>query len=385
MDGAIIPGLGVSYGLLAFTHLPTVLCFSWVAPLVVWMMSEPGKRIKAFARMAAGIGLGVGLAAVYVLPARLDEGKSWIVAVNDDPWFYYANNFLFTKFVSLEYKVRVLVLILSMAACVAMLYWVSRRFETNAKRRQLALLYLLIGAGALLMMTQLSIPIYGVFKLVQKIQFPARFATTLTVALAALAALTFPLLQKQKVVLAVVGMLAFGWIAADAWAGATAFSAWRKIPVERAARDRARTAIQIEYYMLWAKPADSVGLIEAPALEAFVAAHPARSLVMSAAGATATVESWRSRLVAIKVHVPEAGRMTVGHFYYRDWRAHIQESGQNVGVTPSPEGLIEVETPRGDYTLILELIRDTPERIGILLSEISLISIVGLFLVIPFR
>jgi hypothetical protein len=106
-------------------------------------------------------------------------------------------------------------------------------------------------------------------------------------------------------------------------------------------------------------------------------AHPARSLLLNAAGGTAVVERWRPRLVAIKVHMPEDGRMVIGHFFYLDWRAHVL-AGQSVAVTPSKEGLLEVETPRGDYTVILELVRDTPERVGIWISAISLILICGL-------
>jgi uncharacterized membrane protein YfhO len=100
---------------------------------------------------------------------------------------------------------------------------------------------------------------------------------------------------------------------------------------------------------------------------------------MSVAGATAVVETWRSREVAIKVHAPEDGHMTIGHFYYRDWRARIQE--KDVAVSPSPEGLIEVATPRGDYMLTLELIRDTPERAGIWISAISLALIGALWVI----
>ena len=374
-----IPLLALSYGLLVLTHLPTVLTFSWVIPLAVWFMSEPKQRIEAFLRTFAGVALGIGFAAIYLLPAMLDQSKSWIALVDADQWFYYRNNFLFIKLVSLlEYRVRVLVLVLSMAASTALFFWLLRRFDTDSKRRRLALLYFLTGMGSLVMMTHLSIPVYEVFKFLQKIQFPAtRFASALTVSLVATAALAFPFLSSLKT-RAVVGMLIIGWIGADVWAASTAFSAWRRIPEERAARDRKTLELQCELFDQWPRPADSMRLSEIPALEAFLAAHPARSLVQNTVGATADVESWRPRLVAIKVHSPEDGRMTIGHFYYRDWRAHIQGSGQSAAVTPSPEGLLEVETPRGDYTLILELIRDTPEHAGIWISTISLVLICGL-------
>ena len=376
-----IAWVAVSYGLLVLTHLPTVVCFSWVVPLVVWFMSEPGQRMKAFIRVFAGMALGIAMAGVYLLPAMLDQKKSWIAdLVNGDQWFYYRNNFLFMKLTSLlEYRVRVVILVVSMMICAAVLYWIVRRSESAAAPKRLALLYLLVGAGAFFMMTQASIPVYEVFKFAQTIQFPSRFASSLTVALAALSALAFPYLARQsRLLLSLLVMLGLGWVTADAWAGSTAFSAWRKVPAQRAANDRKRTALQAEYYQFWPKPADSLRLSDLSALEAFLVEHPARSLTMSASGASASVESWRPRHVTIKVHAPENGRLTIGHFYYRDWRAHVQQSGQTVAVTPSPDGLIQVETPRGDYTLILDLIRDTPERTGILISAVSFVLFCGL-------
>jgi len=368
--------LALSYGLLAFTHLPTVVCFSWVIPLAVWMMSEPGQRGKAFTRTFTGIGLGIAMAGAYVLPAMLDQKKSWLAdLVNGDVWFYYRNNFLFMKLTSLlEYRVRVAVLVVSMLIAAVVLYWIARRSESASAPRRAALLYLFAALGAFFMMTQASIPVYEVFKFAQAIQFPARFATTLTVALAALSALAYPYLARQsKRILGLLAILSFGWIAADAWAASTAFSVWRKIPEDRAVKDRKTTVLRVEYYQYWPKPADTLRLHEPAALEAFLAAHPARSLVMSAG--SAAVESWHPRRVAIKVHAPEDGQLTIRHFYYKDWRAHLQESGQSVAVTPSPDGLIQVETPPGDYTLIVELIRDKPERIGLAMSAASCLAI----------
>jgi hypothetical protein len=378
-----IPGLALSYGFLVVTHLPTVVCFSWIVPLAVWFMSERGRRMGAFIRTFAGILLGIGLAAVFLLPALLDQHKAWIAdLVNSDMWFYYRNNFLFIKLVSLlEYRVRILIVVLTMSACVALFYWIMRRFEVDPRRRSLATLYAIAGAISLLMMTHVSIPVYEVFKFVQTIQFPSRFGTALSIALAALSALAFPLLKKQsRLVLAALAILGLGWIAADAWGGSTAFSAWRRIPEERASLYRKQIELQVENYQFWPKPADTLRLSETPALQAFLTAHPARSLVLDPAGGTATIASWRPRRIAIQVHQPEAGRLTVGHFYYRDWYAHLAGSGQGAVVAPSPEGLLQVETPQGDYMLILELIRDVPEQAGIWISSASLLLIGGLWI-----
>ena len=374
-----VPMLAISYGCLAFTHLPTVVCFSWAVPLAVWMMSGLGKRVAAFVRMSLGVALGIGLAAVYLVPAMLDQKKSWVAdQITGNSWFYYRNNFLITRLVSpVEYKARVLFLVLSMVVCSVVFWSLTRRGDDQRKR--LALLFALIGLGSLFMMTQLSIPVYEVFRFVQTIQFPTRFASPLTLALVSLAALAFPFLKQSRSAMAVVVLLVTGWLGADAWAGATAFSAWRKVPQTRIDADRKAMDLKREYYSLWPKPAD-YNLSELPKLVPFLEAHPARSLVLDMPGASATAEKWRPREILIHVHAPENGRMTVNHFYYADWRGSIDS--RSVAVTPTPEGLILVEIPRGDYTLKLELIHDKPERAGLWISAISLLSIGVLAIVI---
>ncbi len=156
-------------------------------------------------------------------------------------------------------------------------------------------------------------------------------------------------------------------------AGSDAFRAWRVVPPERIALYQRWIILQREVAHQWPRPADSVRLSEAPALEPFLAAHPARSLVLSTAGGIAAVENWSPRQISIHVHSPSAARLTIGHFYYADWRAHIGK--ESAAVTPSPDGLLQVAAPRGDYTLRLDLIQDKPERAGIWISALSLLVI----------
>jgi len=228
-----------------------------------------------------------------------------------------------------------------------------------------------------LMMTQASIPVYEVFRFVQQIQFPYRFGSALTVSMAAMVALACPILfsARPRFLLALMGILLAGWIAADIWAGSAAYAAWRKMPPERALTYRKWSDLEREEIIFWPRPAEKTRLTQWPALEVFLAEHPARALELKPGG-SATVQSWKPREIRIAVNIPEKGQLTLGHFYYRDWQA--QASGESLPVTSSPAGLLEVRVPPGNYTLILTLVRDRAERWGTWISAISLLLVSAL-------
>jgi hypothetical protein len=115
------------------------------------------------------------------------------------------------------------------------------------------------------------------------------------------------------------------------------------------------------------------------AFESFIAAHPPRSLWLSGVASgqpagMAIVQDWRPRRVTIRVNATEEGRLRINHFYYPGWQGRIEETGVAIPATPSaPDGLLELEVPRGDYVLVLELARELPERLGLGVSLASLL------------
>jgi len=83
--------MAVTLALLLFTHLPTALALSLVVPVYVLVLTrKPG----GFARVAAGGALGIGLAAIFVVPMVLERGY---VRYDQILKFRFQDSFLFNQ------------------------------------------------------------------------------------------------------------------------------------------------------------------------------------------------------------------------------------------------------------------------------------------------
>ena len=132
----------------------------------------------------------------------------------------------------------------------------------------------------------------------------------------------------------------------------------------------------------WPRPGNLTALQDASAFDQFVATHPPQTAQLEAlfpgqAAGTATVESWQPRRVVLRIEAPQASELTLNHFYYAGWQARIDGAGTNLAVSPSPEGLMQMQVPRGTYDVIVELPLGGAERAGIIISLLSLVLLVG--------
>ncbi len=71
-----VPVVAVSYSLAVLSHPSTALCFAPVAVAYVIFLSERKARFRLGAKFAGALALGIGLDAVYLLPAILDQHKA---------------------------------------------------------------------------------------------------------------------------------------------------------------------------------------------------------------------------------------------------------------------------------------------------------------------
>jgi len=366
------PALSFSYALLVCSQIGVTFCFSAVPVAAALWLSERGQRMRTALATVAGMTLGAGLAAIFLLPGMLGGGRIHMEPLFDD-FYHYRHWFLFQLPSLLDYKSRLLFLTLSMVACLATLFWVCLLRRPPRRERSAAVFYFGTGVFAFFFMTQASSPFWRVIPYLRFAQFPYRFGTLLTLAVAALSALAFCRIQEPRLRpwLYLTAFIVLGWIGADAWSASAAFSEWRRVPAERTRIDSLQTAT------FWPKTSPP-GLWEKGRLEQFLSAHPARSSELTSAASGrriggATVASWRPRRFVLNVDAPEEARLVVNHFYYPGWRGRIGDSDTTIPAGPtSPDGLIQMVVPRGRYSLVVELARDGYERAGIAISLCSL-------------
>src|SRR5262249_11671409 len=137
--------------------------------------------------------------------------------------FSYKNWLFFTNF-SLWRNEKALVLLtmvdLAGIACCA---FIITRVNSNKATRQLNAFWFAVAGVAILMMTQLSTPIWVVISVLRRIQFPWRFNAIASLATTALVALALSSLKKSmstslKISTTVALLLIISWIPATSWA-----------------------------------------------------------------------------------------------------------------------------------------------------------------------
>ncbi|HKD86263.1 MAG TPA: hypothetical protein VKB58_16050 [Terriglobales bacterium] len=370
-----LPVAGASSGLAAISHPTVALWFTPMAIAYVAVLADRKHRLRIAASFSVALLLGFGLAAPYLAPAVLDQNKAH-VDLQIAGWGQYQHYWLWqdsndvramarylfnaaagrTTNVNWEvpFKGRILAATLTTLAAILLLFFVVRRFEQNKEARRAAWLCLAIALIYFFLMCRASALFWKMLPFLKFTQFPYRLNVMLVACVAALAALACPyLLQLRAPVL--TGLLAFlvlGWIGADLWVSTQVFSAWRAMP-ERVQLHRYWTRTQMEFLSMWPKSADVDRLQDFSTFDLFVASHPPKTarletLPGTSGIGTVQVEHWRPRNVVLKVRTPRDSQLIVNHFYYAGWQGWIAGTHAELAVSPSIDGLIEMDVPAGE-------------------------------------
>ncbi len=395
-----IPGAAVSYGLAVLSHPTVALCFAPIPVAYVFYFSEKEKWIRATAVMTAALLLGVALNGAYLLPAMLDQDKAYVTGqTNED--LDYQNQWLWqdkhelaemgryvfrtvggtTRPVDRETvrKISFMAVTCANLIVIVALFPVDRWFERLARLRRIAVFYGVVALVSLFFMTKFSAPLWRMLPFMKFLQFPFRLNVLLVLSVAALATVAGPhLLQPRSRMIAVfLCVVVAGWLGLDAFACSRVFSVWRTVPQDVMEAHQQQVRTQIDYETMWPRPGNLIALEDFAAFDRLVAAHPPKTAQLEAhsAGKTsgsARVERWQPRRVVLRVEAPQDSELTLNHFYYAGWQGRIEGAATNLTVSPSPDGLIQMNVPKGDYDLIVELPKDWAERAGMLIFLASL-------------
>jgi len=374
-------GLAASYALLIQTHLPITVAFSLVPLAQAYFLSESG-RWRAALITGGALASGAGLAAIYLIPAMLDQSTVHVER-HLDPSFSYFNWWLFQRAPFFDYKNRMLFLTTSTLLFATAMWWCSGRFlPGHDSRHRKRFFYAGVGLVAYFMMTQVTSPIWKYVRPLQYLPFPTRFNVVLAAATAALAAIAFSTLRHApRAILMICGLIVLVWIGADCWAAATGFSAWRRVPDERLHTSARAIELLRDYPLAW--PATSnLRDYQLENFERFLAQHPPEELqIADAAGqsvGTASVADWQPREIHLRIQARQDAILHINHFYYVGWQAHVEGTGRGLSVQHDADGLLEIAAPAGSYNVALLLGKRAPERFGIAISLCSLLLLIVL-------
>ena len=374
------PMLALSYAALVLTHLPTVVVFSIIPLAYVLYVSPAGEKKRFLIRTIVAMALGVGVSAIYVLPALSMQKFMFQMTEGMGGRYYFANWFLFTGLRwSGRYSAYFFAAIGPML--LAILAWIVAINSLNENRRQ-AVFWFAIAVCSFAMMTPVSKYVWQFAPTLQKLQFPFRFNTALSLAVAALIALAFShwRWQPRSITFAIIAvLLALSWIFTFARAS---YFAYPNHYVDQGVIDSVHRRLQQhrddkEFRPRWVVSTEEK---ELDSLLARIGTSDGdlTKLRVTEGQAKTTIENWTARKVVFDSDSPTGAAINVSRFYFPGWSVRVDSSEWRATEPSKPGGLISLKVPPGLHRVELQLLKRRPEIAGQLISVISLLILLML-------
>ena len=373
-----IGGLAASYGAFLWSHPPTAYQFTLAFALYVLLLGIIRREWKGFIAVGVALLLGIGLAAVYLLPAAAEQDlihREYIA----ETWPYHKTYVFVHDLYNREVHRGFFNLIdwiwitgtAVIAAAAIILLWVKRQAITNPSLKLRVLLWAIIGGSASFMMTEASMPLGRLIPKIDIGVFTWRMLaiTTLVVALiagslvqAAIDAATrranFDKLLFASMATLIILVLGAGFsvvavarpmIESDVFEPETEHLNWATLPI---------TA-----------PSDPTELPDDV---------PQAELETEDNGEV-VVEEWKPQHRVIHATLIDDDELLVRTFDFPGWTAMVD--GQRVSIKRSDElGEMEIALTTGSHKVTLDFL-DTPVRRTfkmVTLSSVGLLTVVVL-------
>ena len=371
-----IPGLALSLALLIGTHLPTFLI---VMPVLIGASLLPSTRIpitSGYARHLLGMVLGIALAAIYWLPAMTTQDYVSMPSMYVG-FMHYSNAFL-SGWPSPEHgwTFRRYLMVITVGTCLlGGLAWLwSRRLQPPAMRL-LSGYWLLVALGSLAMTLPVSKPLWDLLPMLQKVQFPWRFNTVLTLAVITLLAQASSAIRQRlpgdDYRLAIWSLLLVGLLATQLLVGAESLF-FDRLTAAEIQKAKSTSRSPLEYRPRWVplEQFDKASLLRLGAATPQVRSdEPALRWKLN---------EWAPRQIRLDIQAAVASTLTLHQYYYTGWTAHSTGQDQPLPLQPSSDGLLQIELPAGEYRLTVTLTPLPAEQAGRWISALALLGCLGL-------
>jgi hypothetical protein len=371
-------GLALGYACLVLTHLPTTLIFSLIPLTYSLYVSPPAERSRSFLSTTAGMAVGVGLSAIYLLPAMMMQEFIFHTTQGIGGHYYFANWFLFTGLKWSGKYSEYFIASLGVVVLAGLAFAIRRPGETDILKKRYHF-WFAVSLCCFFMMTPLSKPVWMLVPTLQKIQFPFRFNTALSVAVVPLVAFAcFKRLHRKQMLFLLVLML---FIISCVFA--TARRAYYSYPanyldqsvVEGANKRLEQWRDTNEFRPRW------VVSIEENDLDVLLGRigefeGELKKVTVVQGEASVAVDKWTPKEILLRVDSPAGATLNVSRFYFPGWSVRMDDSQTGSAVEPSkPGGLISLTAPSGNHRVTLRLEKRIPEVAGEVISGVSVLTV----------
>jgi uncharacterized membrane protein len=350
-DARFVPYLALSYCLLIMTHLPTTLLVSVALPIFVLSLTRDWRRLLL---TGGAIALGVVLSSIYLSSVLFETG--YLRTLPSVGRSRYYDSYLFENLpqavtsLPLPSNGNFLAFVRAsdlMAACTllliaATLFGLVRRLSEFTSRTVVASAAL-TAVFSLFMTTRLSAPLWQVIPRVRVVQFPVRWFTVTSAAVAVLAALCWAKLAGRKdSTVRVILYLAIGLnLVLSALVIVRA-----PYQAERLRQRLENYTDVMEYHPRWWDQQRHPEFDTAP-------------VVVQNGNAVITPIDEFGTSQSYQVSAQVRSVLVMRTLYFPGWVARV--GGQVANVNPSPAGHIQLIVQPGEQNLSLTL-EDTPAR-----------------------
>ncbi len=399
-----------AYAGMLFAHPGIALFFS--AALAVWILlllfrkwrasHSPGENgILSLLRLGlpslAGLGLGLGLTGIFLLPLAL-EYKFINVAQWTADYYDYAEHFVdFFQLFSptwgfgisvpgphdgLSFQLGAIPLLLAFFSLFAL-------FRNPRPARPIVLFFIALGLVVTLLMFDFSLPVWKIFGLAGVAQFPWRLLTLTTLSLSVLSGVVLlePADEPGSVFsLPAIALSALILLGSYPYITSENFLQAKEGPVslkglmrfESSANEMTGITVYALEQPLWSSLADNIMADKKINSKVDYSAKPASLFI------GLTKDGLHTNGERIGFNAKEDNTPIIFNIQnYPGWRAYLLKSRSDeiirelpIQIEP-PYGRIQVVVPKGEYWLLLRF-EDTPPRtVGTILSGLSLLIAVG--------
>jgi hypothetical protein len=377
-----VAGLAIAYALLVMTHLPTTLIFSLV-PVAYSIYAAPAdQRRRSFVLTVSGMSLGIGISAIYLLPAMTMQDFIFHTTQGIGGHYYYGNWFLFTNLRWYGAWSVYFIAATGVMFLAALAFFIVRLSRTNARPSK-ATIWFVVALSSFFMMTPLSRPVWQLLPTLQKIQFPFRFNTVLTLATTALVAFAVSHSRGRGRKLFAAALVIFAGVsiyslAQRAYYSYPAHYVDQRI-IESTNNRFARRRDTNEFRPRW------VVSIEEAELEVLLGQIGTTSGELNKVSVvpgnpSISIQRWLPREIEFHLVSKSDVSLNVSQFYFPGWSVRLN-NGEAKATQPSkPGGLIRIDVPSGEHKVTLRLEKRWPEVAGELITTGSSIVLVVLLL-----
>ena len=399
-DNKAIIGLAVSYSLLVMTHLPTTLLFSPLVLIYALWAPEYGARLQSFMRVSAGMAVGMGLSAVYLLPALTQQGDANFDVMRSGH-FLFQNSFLSLpeslfdgsrRFSSGLARSMTLLLVVML---VVRLH--SKKLTDDRKRREQQF-WVVVAVVAFMMMLGPSEPIWQLFPLFQKVQFAWRLGAIMTLATVAIVSLwvetagCFRIFRNPvaAAILALIFILQMLPLFENVWI-VRHLSSEPSIAFFKGYFKDNNTSVETQlsaaefgrYGFFLPKSADMKLFLDSPESVSAMTRWASEKPIAQIRNGEGVISSSVMQPARIEFYMNSktGGQVALHQFYYPGWVAFMEGRDTRLVVSSTePDGLVAVDVPPGSHLIRLERELLPDEVLGRNVSVLAVLLLVAIVL-----